>query len=256
MIQKKRLTQLILASLVAASGNAVYAAEPSAILVDINYWKPSVHSGSEMRMPNSSTIDLKNDLGLDNKNSLNFTLKYKPDATHTWYIGGDGVDIKNSKKLTKAFTFNNTNYIPGDNLSSELKVSHHQIGLHSNWSADSNFYTNYQLNRSSLKTTITENTSKKTQSRDETFTSLGIGLGWETKNPDKVNFFAETNPLSLFNSKGSYWEHKVGIKAPVSQNMNLTLGYKVENIRAGKDKAKDRTEVDLRGLYFSLGGNF
>ena len=255
MIQKKHLTQLILASLVAVSGNAVYAAEPSAISVDVNYWKPSVTGDSEMHMPNSSTINLKNDLGLDKKNSLSLTLNYKQDATHTWYIGGDGVDSKNSRTLAKAFSFNNTNYITGDNVSSELKVSHYQIGLRSNWSADSNFYTNYQLNRSSVKTTITDNTSRQSQNRDKDFTSLGIGLGWETRNPNKINFFAEINPLSLFNRSG-YWEHKIGIKTPVSQNMNLTLGYKTENIQAGKDNANDRTNVYLRGMYFSLGGSF
>lgn len=256
MNQKKRLTQLILASLVALSGNAVYASEPSAISVDINYWKPSVNSGSEMRMPNSSTINLKNDLGLDKKNSLNLTVNYKPDATRTLYIGGDGVDIKSAKKLPRAFNFNNTSYTAGDNLSSELKVSHYQIGLRSNWSANSNFYTNYQINRSSLKTTITDNTSRQTQGRNKSFTSLGLGLGWETKNPDKINFFAEINPFSLFNAHAAYWEHKVGIKVPVDQTMNLTLGYKAENIRTGKDKATDRTDADLRGLYFSLGGSF
>ncbi|MCE5286827.1 MAG: hypothetical protein LLG02_13415 [Pelosinus sp.] len=249
----KKLTQLSLVACIAVSSGAAYAAEPGAVSVDLNYWHPAVNNSSEMRMPTSSTIKLKDDLGHDKNSSLSLTVNYKK-GNQIWYIGGDGIDSKESKTLTKSFKFNNTSYAAGDKTSSELTVRHNQIGVrtvHEN----SAFYTNYQLNNSSVKTTITNNTTGAAACRDKDVTSLGIGFGWETRNPDKLNFFAEVTPLSLFGS-GTYNDCKLGIKTSLGEKMNFTLGYKVENFRTGNDNDADRTVINLRGLYFCLGGKF
>lgn len=256
MLARKKLTQLMLAALVAASTGAAYATESCSLSVDdVTYWRPSLHGGSDMRIPNSSTIDLKKDLGLDKENSLNFTIKFKSSNKTSWYISSESLDFKSSSTLTKSLTFNNSGYLSGDKTNSELKLSHYQVGLRNGKEKhNSIFYTNLQLNHSSIKTTISNSTTAVSQTRDKHFTTLGLGLGWETTNPGKINFFAEINPLSLGN--GSYWEHKIGIKVPICKNTNFTLGYKAEGYRAGKDKGDDRTRIDLRGMYFGLGGRF
>lgn len=255
MISTKKLTRLILAAAVAASTGTAWANESSSLSVDVNYWRPSLTSDSNMHMPNSATVDLKGDLGLDKKNLLNLTLNFKSGERTTWYAGIEEMKFSNSRTLSKNFRFNNSNYSVGDRTNSELKLSHTQIGVRNGKVKNNNmFYTNVQVNRLGVKTTIANNTTGASQNRDQSFTTLGFGLGWETANPNQVNYFAEINPLSTGN--GGYWEHKLGIKAPVGKNAKLTLGYKFAEYLTGKDSDNDRTRVDLRGPYFSLGGNF
>jgi hypothetical protein len=238
--------------LVATSTSAGYA-ESSSVSVDISYWKPSLHGNSDMRTPNSSTVSLKNDLGLDAKSVANFTVNFKHGERTTWYASTEGFDAKNSQTLSTNFNYNNINYLAGDKTNSELKINHCQIGLRNGKEKNNHiFYTNFQLNRSNVKTTINNITTGVSRSHDQSFTSLSAGLGWESTYRDKVNFFAEINPLSL--GKGGYCESKLGIKAPLGEKMNFTLGYKIAGCATGKDNDNDRTRVDLRGLYFSLGG--
>lgn len=256
MISRRKLTQIVLAACVAASSGAAYAAESSAVSVDLNYWKPSVKDASQMHIPHSSTVNLRNDLGLDKKSSLNLTVNFKNDVTSTLYIATEGFDFKNSKTLSRQLTVNDREYLVGDKISSQLKVSNYQIGLRSDiTNANNTFYTKYQLNRSTFKSTIRNNEINQSYSLDKGFTSLGVGFGWETNNSAKVNLFAEITPISLF-SGCAYHDYKIGIKTAISEKVNFTLGYKGENIRIGKDNASNYSKVDLRGLYFGLGGSF
>lgn len=253
MVTKKEFAQFVLVAGIIASGGAAYAAEGNTICVDLNYWNPSVKGSSEMRMGNGTSAKLKNDLGLDQGKSLNLAVRYKTDDKRVWYFSSDGIDTNTTKILSRSFALSNTNYAAGDKVNSALKIGHAQIGLRSNWAATSNFYTNYQINHTSFKTTLTNISTNAAQTRDQSFTSVGIGLGWETKNQKGVNFFAEVTPISLFNSS-KYWESKSGIKTAVGKNMDLVLGYKSESIQVGKDNAADKANTDLRGVYFSLAG--
>ena len=224
MVQKKNLIQFMLVSLaVTGLGSTACAAVPdSGISVDLNCWRPSVDGSSKMRMPNSSSVNLKKDLGFDSKSVLGLTVNYKQGPLNTWYVGAEGAEFKHTKSLNKDFSFKGTEYHTGDKADSDLKVSHYQIGLRSKWSANSNFYTNYQINHVYTRTSITDNDSGQSQNRNRNFTALGLGIGWETQRPERVNFFAEINPISLFGC-GRYGENKIGVKMSVTKNIGLTL---------------------------------
>ena len=262
MIRKKYFTSFVVVCLAAASSSTALAADvkqvpqanPTKLSVDVIYWNPGAKGGDGIHTPHSATIHPENDLGLGRGNNLSLTLRYQPNFRQTWYVGGDGADLQGSRTFTKTFRFNNTNYNSGDRVSSELKATNTQIGLHNQWSEHSNFYTNYQFNHSRLKTSLDNKTLRHSDGRDDTYNSFSLGLGWETRSKSKLNFFAEINPFVL--GRNIYCEQKIGIKAPVNKNMEFTLGYKNEQYRVGNTSSDSRTDVVLGGFFFNLGGRF
>lgn len=258
MVEEKRIQQMAVAVCMTLLSFGVGAplAAANAISVDVDAWQPAFNGSSTIRTNGRSEVNLKNDLGFNEKKSMgNLTLKYQNDDHQSLFLNNGDVTFRADQNLRHGVSYGGTNYLQGDKVHSEVKIDQLHFGfINDKITTGGKFSTIYQYTHGNFKTRLQDQTTQVSSSTENSINCVSLGFGWESVNQGALNFFAEITPLSL--GKGGYWDYNYGVKVKLGRDLGLKVGYKGERLQSGKDGDSDLKKAELNGLYLNLSSNF
>jgi len=219
------------------------------VTVEVQQWKPNLDSSLKWE---GDTIDLKDTLGMGDKNITNLAVKWDQGKTRT-SIQYFQTKYSGNKVVSVPFTFQNQPYIVNTPVQSALKINMFQGSFENviRRTEKSSLAMIYDIKVMKFDASIQNATTYEAKSATVPIPS--IGLSYQLAPTKKLSYTAKATALPL-GSRGHAYDVDLGMKFKAEENINLTLGYRLLDIK-GQDN-DNFIKLKMSGLYYGLEGKF
>ena len=214
--------------------------------VELRLWFPKM-SGQETR---NGQLKFQNDLGYENKEVTTINLNFIENSK--WLGDYENYHFTGNKTLFGQKNFGGQNFLAGDELHSEQKLTYWKINYLPNYQKNSeqNFswimgIKGYKIN-SSVESSGAAN-RKTEQSYSAVLPSFGARYELASNHPSR--YYIELSS-SIHIGKGYNYDAELGFQHKLSPNTVLGGGYRWLTIKGEKDN--DQINLQLRGPFMQV----
>jgi hypothetical protein len=216
------------------------------IVLETRLWMPQLDGKIKVSSGIAGTdIDIKNDLGIGNKNftELNFSLRKKSN----WRFGFGTYKDDGATNLVQAVNYNGKSF--SGNTNSSVKIRYAKLGYSKEFAKGQDFTACYTADVYFVKfhTGLRNQTQNETNTQNAVLPTFGIALTNQLQK--KLSLYMDFSGVPLGN-KGHFYNYEAGIKWTLSDRAALQSGYRIMDVKAKSNN--DYTFLKMKGPFISF----
>lgn len=239
---KRVLLFLVLLSVVS------FATASAAPAVEVNYWQPSLSGGAKVTSGGVGTaIDVKDDLGFDDKNMADFRL-----ISGITKFSYSSVNFNGSNTINRQIDFNGTTYSASSTVTSDLKLKYFGVDWDQTLDEERGLATalTFGVKGFQVDAALSDGTNDSAKKATVGFPVVGFSVRAIS---EKATCFATISGLPL-GSYGHFYDAEAGVKFTPSETFSLTAAYRRFDLNVKNDD--DFLNFRMSGPYFGAAWHF
>jgi len=240
----KAAALLLVFGLCLISAQAAYAADYG---LSIRTWFPSLDG----KVQKGTTLDFKNDLGIENKNLMSVGLSFGEEGKLQFDY--DNFSFEGKKNPAAGYTFDGISYNPTDRVKATTEFTYIAVKWLPTYNAKSerNFSWLFGISNSKIKTKM-EAPGKNSVKTFKSFAPI-VGVRYEIGATTPTSYYGEIAASVTSGNKYSY-ASEVGVKRNISEKAGFVAGYRYLTAKSGSND--EYAEISLSGPFLQINYRF